>query len=992
MREQTASLKESDSSDEFNFLSPLQILYYSNLLALKKPKWDHSSTNQALIEAKIDPIPHQVEAAVFAFRNPLSGGVIIADEVGLGKTIETGLIVSQLWAEGKRNFLIISPKSLRHQWQEELKSLFYLDSKIIDTATYRKQQRSGVEAIEREENGIIITNEHFIDRYPEAVLKAKWDIIVIDEAHKLRNAWRPGKNQAKRAKNIREIIKPFKKVLLTATPMQNNLMELYGLVSFIDPHILGTRESFQRTFKNIPEEVREERIGELRHRMRSCFKRELRKNVSDYIKYTDRHALTIPYDPSEEEETLRTRFEDYLRKPDLIAIPAAASHLLRLVYFKLLASSSFALKNSLLNLYKRLMYQAAFIDDKDLFEKLHDNIIQALSLEDGRQSHELERFNKLLYKKIRKKSFEGIRASLVNDQALDDLIDEEPEVSENYSDEDLESSLETEKVSSRREDIESEAATVLDFILLSRRIVENKKAKALISTLKEQFKKAAEEGWPKKAVIFTEFRHTQDYVITALEEMGLNVHEDIVIFNGSSGDAESRKELVNEFRNNKTIFLTTEAGAEGLNLQFANLIINYDLPWNPQRIEQRIGRCHRYGQKLDVVVINFVNRKNIADVRVLELLDEKFNLFKSAFGASDEVLGQIESGTDIEKEIFKIYLNCRSEEEIKREFDKLIADNQEKLDAKMEQVREKILSDFDEEVQRKLKNTQNRVIESIGTIQSLVRDVFLSNTPRSEWVYKHGILEFSSNGTPRKYTFDRNSIGPAELIHSNSKIFSCMEIVSGVTGHVEFRYSGNHNVSSVAKEVGAKGQMALAKVSLEGIETEERLVPIFSTNDGRFFEEDVCEKLIPLTSMLTLSGSISERTITKSIERELNTRCESLSEEFNLHHEELYDEEVEKLECYYQDLQEYKKCQIADLDKEILELKKERRKLTFKAKRQVSEKIQKLKDKQIKLEEEMSALRQEARVEEKKRSKELHDQGDIRTKINWLFFGTFEIK
>ena len=191
-------------------------------------------------------------------------------------------------------------------------------------------------------------------------------------------------------------------------------------------------------------------------------------------------------------------------------------------------------------------------------------------------------------------------------------------------------------------------------------------------------------GAPRKAIIFTESRITQDYLLRLLSESGYK--DKIVLFNGSNSDqrskdiyqgwfekhkdtdkitgsrtADMRAALVDCFKAEAEIMIATEAAAEGVNLQFCSLLINYDLPWNPQRIEQRIGRCHRYGQKYDVVVINFVNRENAADRRVYELLDQKFNLFKGVFGASDEVLGSIESGVDFEKRIAAIYQTCRNQ-------------------------------------------------------------------------------------------------------------------------------------------------------------------------------------------------------------------------------------------------------------------------------------------------------------------------------------------
>src|SRR6476660_10516606 len=130
--------------------------------------------------------------------------------------------------------------------------------------------------------------------------------------------------------------------------------------------------------------------------------------------------------------------------------------------------------------------------------------------------------------------------------------------------------------------------------------------------------------------------------------------------------------------------IATEAASEGVNLQFCSLVMNYDLPWNPQRIEQRIGRCHRYGQKHDVVVINFLNERNEADRRVLELLTEKFSLFSGVFGASDEVLGTIESGVDFEKRILSIYQECRTPAEIAAAFQQLRAEMDESIKTRMD--------------------------------------------------------------------------------------------------------------------------------------------------------------------------------------------------------------------------------------------------------------------------------------------------------------------
>ena len=236
------------------------------------------------------------------------------------------------------------------------------------------------------------------------------------------------------------------------------------------------------------------------------------------------------------------------------------------------------------------------------------------------------------------------------------------------------------------------------------------KTQTLLKALDIGFEQMATTGAARKALIFTESRRTQEYLKTFLESHGYRGQ--VVLFNGTNGGPEAtaiyerwveknrdtgrssgsravdvRTALIEHFRDEATILLATEAAAEGINLQFCSLVINYDLPWNPQRIEQRIGRCHRYGQKHDVVVINFLNERNEADRRVLELLGEKFSLFSGVFGASDEVLGTIESGVDFEKRILAIYQECRTPEEIDAAFRKLQEEMDEQIRTRMDDTR-----------------------------------------------------------------------------------------------------------------------------------------------------------------------------------------------------------------------------------------------------------------------------------------------------------------
>lgn len=924
----------------------MNTLYHAKLfaheLSLLQTGDSVNRLSHAMFDACIDLNPHQINAAIFALKNPLSKGCILADEVGLGKTIETGLVLSQLWAEGKRSFLIIAPKSLRHQWKDELANLFFLESEILSGQDFKQLKNVNGSGYFTKKEKIIITNEHSVDTYHEIIKSEHWDIVVIDEAHKLRNVWRKGSSEAKRAKRIKDTIKPIKKLLLTATPMQNNLMELYGLTSFIDDYILGSRESFQSLFCNLSESNRDERLQELRNRMGGFFRRELRKNVLEYINYTNRNAITFTYDPTDFEEELRIKFENFLRRDVLISIPASALPLLKLVYLKLIASSTFAIKNSLLNLYKRLVWASVSIHDEELYNVLLGEIRSKLTLDNGKKSDHLERFEKLLFKDTHKKDFDGLRNILGNRDPLEDISEEEIELTNNYPDQEVESTEDAgAEVLDSPDAIRDEASLILDLIVLSLKIEQNKKADALIDALTEQFRKARSEGWPEKAVVFTEFRSTQDYILRKLSEMGIDCNNEVVIFNGDSGDAESRRELVKSFKETKKIFLTTEAGSEGLNLQFCNLIINYDLPWNPQRIEQRIGRCHRYGQKLDVVVVNFVNSKNVADLRVLELLQEKFNLFRGAFGASDEVLGDIEDGHDVEKEILRIYLACRTQDEITEAFKALQRKSSEEISVKLKETREVVLEQFDEDVHSKLKLQLNQAEERVdqfskmfwAVTQSVLNDCaefeslnhtfklvdsLSSDIPSGQ--YKLGQYKLIGKGQERAEDAFTYRLGHP----LGSLVLHTAKTTELPIAHIQFDLSSyDKKISSLEGIIGKRGWLEVCLVGVESLDSTQELLYLGFTYDGETMTKEVIKKLFSLPAAVASdqvrAEIIFDLKLAEAKKLELAAYLKRLDERNN----SFFTLESEKLDKWSNDVKQGLEFEIKEIDKDIAKLKKE---------------------------------------------------------------------
>ena len=239
--------------------------------------------------------PHQVEAALFAFKSPLSKGAILADEVGLGKTIEAGILLSQKWAEGKRRILIISPSSLRKQWSQELADKFYLPSNVLETKSFNSAIKTGKTNPFDNTNSIVICSYHFARNKAEWVQLTSWDLVIIDEAHYLRNSYKPSNIIGN---TLRNALDGKRKILLTATPLQNSILELYGLTSFVDENIFGDIKSFRSQFSR----AGQIEFEDLRDRIAPICNRTLRRQVQEYINYTNRIPLTEQFVPTDEED------------------------------------------------------------------------------------------------------------------------------------------------------------------------------------------------------------------------------------------------------------------------------------------------------------------------------------------------------------------------------------------------------------------------------------------------------------------------------------------------------------------------------------------------------------------------------------------------------------------------------------------------------------------------------------------------------------------
>ncbi|MFD1781332.1 DEAD/DEAH box helicase [Fredinandcohnia salidurans] len=486
---------------------------------------------------QLTPLPHQLEVAKQVVEK-MNGKAILADEVGLGKTIEAGLILKEYMIRGLvKKVLILVPASLVSQWASELNQKFYIPA-VQQKKSYMWEQYD-----------VIVSSIDTAKRSPhrEIVYEQDYDLIIIDEAHKLKN------NKTKNYEFVQNLKKKFC-LLLTATPIQNRIDEIFNLVSLLKPGHLGNQENFEESFGK-----RSRSIDDHEHLKELVNKVMIRNRRDDTgIEWTKRKVETVPIEFSETEQELYDAISAYRSS------------------FSGFASSMF----SILTLQR-----------------------EACS------SREAVYFT--LKKMLEKKNEDGSNA------VPEDMV--------------------------------------MGLMKKVEQVTQNSKAEKAVELIKQI---------DDKVIIFTEYRATQMYLQWFLQQNGISS----VPFRG--GFKRGKKDWMRElFKGKFQVLIATEAGGEGINLQFCNHIINYDLPWNPMRLEQRIGRIHRLGQEKDVHIYNFAT-KNTVEEHILKLLYEKINLFERVIGQLDDILTRLDLG-NIEDHIQDIMLRSRSEGEMKIKMENL---------------------------------------------------------------------------------------------------------------------------------------------------------------------------------------------------------------------------------------------------------------------------------------------------------------------------------
>jgi len=789
-------------------------------------------------QGRIDPNPHQIDAVIFALKRIREGGCILADEVGLGKTIEAGLVIAQLRAEGAAaRVLLVMPKPLLGQWQDELYRLFGIQAAegLLEPGGF---SGPGVFLAGREMAGSERGAAILRDTEP-------FDLCVIDEAHEVfANIYRrfdkhgnynPDASEARMADRVRGFLRRTPVLLLTATPIQNNLAELWGLVQYVEP--TGTLLGNLRTFRDVfcdgdDRKLVEGQDDELRRRIETVVQRTLRRQAQDFLErpFVSRCAQIFEYSMTPREKALYDDVTVYLLEPQILAFRGNQRRLLLIGFHRLMGSSVKALAASLRKVAERLRNLAR----------------------------------------------EPAAVAPAATEVLDDLDDEDFE---------MEPGAEAGEAPDPAK-LAAELERVLDFIHRADSLLRDSKAEKLLDAMRVIDERPAER---RRAVIFTESLVTQAYLRDVLVERGGFPPEAITLFRGTNDSARAaqalerwqqeigdalapgqrpsravamRLALVHEFRTRSRVFISTEAGAKGLNLQFCDTIINYDLPWNPQRIEQRIGRCHRYGQEHDVTVINFLAADNEAQRLTFEILSRKLDLFGKVLDASDVVLHEPTTdtpetlagalGSDFEGRLRRIYERARTVDEIEAELRRLreeMDDERKRFEQTWARTAGLIDSRFDQRVKQVFRRLQADLPAGLARLDDemdrLLTGYFEASRIEHRRVPGAGPVRIEIPASPHLpdgwQSGGTVSIGDAKNLNGADPLHLGHPLLKAAVEEARAATSQRFSVSwtldatapaTLQMHKGARGRLVLARIRYEGFERVDRLVPI------ALFEDD----------------------------------------------------------------------------------------------------------------------------------------------------------
>lgn len=656
-------------------------LYWKSFQILKEY---YANPLSALAASRTMLLPHQVQAAIRVV-NDIRPRVLIADEVGLGKTIETGLIIKELFL--KYNYvkvLLVVPSPLLYQWKSEMKTKFNDDYQILNGAVLKKDP----EIVKRENRLLVSVDLAKEERYRTLFLQENFDIVVFDEAHRLRRDQHKVTKAYQFADEISRRCPAL--LLLSATPFRGKLEEIYYLIHLIDPSIFGHLSMFLQKFNEENAEGLKEKISPVL----------IRRRKTDVGGFTKRFVRTVRLNLSVEERIFYDETTEYVKREYNRALTSGQrmKSFVMIVFQKLLDSSSYALLQAL---NRRL-------------EKLQNKYDNFLQLENE--------FTKTIIDELSEEDKEFF---------FDDESDEE-EFFEEIDPQEMQNEIES----------------LSRLIELGNKITIDSK----LLTLEKNIRHVRKNGH-KKILIFTQFKSTLYYVANYLKEK-----YSVGVFHGSMNEKEKELEI-EKFFQKTDILILTEAGGEGRNLQVASALFNYDLPWSPLKIEQRIGRIHRFGQKRDVHVINFASKDTVAE-RVLNILENKIKIFENALGESDALLGALEDELKFHKNFGRFLNEKKSQEEWNSELEKSAKWAKENV-GRIDQLLSPEFLDFDMQAFYKVMNDNNKREKTALALKKLFLDYCkqknISVTENEQELTVAWFSESCKKHKPQKATFHYKS-------------------------------------------------------------------------------------------------------------------------------------------------------------------------------------------------------------------------------------------
>ncbi len=827
--------------------------------------------------------PYQIAAARFALRSDYLKGCILCDEASLGKTYEALLVAGQKWYEGKENILIVVPSSLVTQWIRKIKNdfsipyLFWNNTKKLP-----------------DEKGIIITTYDTAVRYSDIAKTRQWDLVIFDEADTI------SKPENKSVITLKEIAGEAFKLLLTPTPITLSIMDIYGLIHFIDESVLPDSDWFYKRYFRRPENYHEltEWVSQF------CF-RTLKCQTTNYVNFSRRLPITVDYELSKEEKLLYKLVSAYIISDNKAAYPEMDNYNLNLLFFKTLSSSAYAFSNML----------------KAPIERAY-----------------------------------GI-----------------------------------------------EKQTLLEIQKLASEIYVNSKTAQLLKILKTVFSHLKTMKVNRKAVIFVDNQSTQTILHNTLYANG---YQTIHYNNAGSIDEFS---YVDNSENQ--ILIATDEAAKGLDLEFCPVVINYDLPYDAIKIEQRICRCHRQGQNSDVLVINLLSKENLADVRILELINKRTLQFNGIFGMSDDIVGNFDVKI---KEVLK---NFRHHDEVAQDFKENLTIHRSENEQLAQQTEDILFTTFNEDISNNVsispKYVEEQTEELNNDLWELVKYYFTvenhhyivdekertltkkeleeNEEPMSKYEFRY------YTGGQSKYHIGRNKYGMSKDLPYYERLTFTSPLVKSILEKYSVFYNHIEGVMFVKEDI-EPCQIKFYKLDIYSNKTRKGS-PSFLTGQtisGKILSEDECRNLLNLAPVKKIQPkTISEEKAMEPFKidfsnvdvLEKHIPCEEILQNYMSEKKTSFDYAIKKSQLIAHQKKMNVDKDIKDLKAKIDELKKEKENTKYSTfeKLKIQKEIAMIEDDFFKKEENIFFEKQKIDVETEKEIQKILDISNYIVRPDLIF-------